>query len=122
MHQQLCALKDLLRLVSGLEEHIMDRYGLTLTEALALCSIGGGCSSGGDLAREVGLSPSRLSRILGKLERKGLVERLRREDDRRSWDTMPSPEGKLLLERMKRDGVDVPEPLTEYLNTRTQGV
>ncbi len=121
MHKQLCALKGLLRLVAGLEEEIMERYGLTLTEALTLCSVGGGCSSTGDLAAEVALSPSRLSRVLGKLERKGLVERRRRAEDHRNWETEPSPSGRLLLEDMRATGVTVPGPLNAYLETIAQG-
>lgn len=86
MHERLCALKGLLRAVSRLEESIREAYGVTLTEALCLCSIGGGCAAASPLGEEVALSPSRLSRVLGALESKGLLSRTRRSEDKRTWD------------------------------------
>lgn len=109
MHERLCALKGFLRAVSRLEESIRETYGITLTEALCLCSISGGCSLAGTLGEEVSLSPSRLSRVLGALERKGLVERRRRTDDRRTWDLLLTEAGALLAERMRDGEIELPE-------------
>lgn len=111
MHRQLCALKGVLRAVSRLEETIRESYGITLTEALCLCSIGGGCASAGNLGEEISLSPSRLSRILGSLETKGLLERRRRTDDKRSWDIELTAAGTELLERMRAGEIELPEEL-----------
>jgi DNA-binding MarR family transcriptional regulator len=111
MHERLCAIKGVLRAIARLDESIRTRYALTLTEALCLCSIGGGCVSAGDLAEEVGLSASRLSRVLSSLESKGLIERLRRKDDKRNWNNEMTNEGKILTERMKNEGIDIPEEL-----------
>lgn len=111
MHQKLCALKGVLRAVSRLEETIRESYGVTLTEALCLCSVGGGCASAGYLGDEVSLSPSRLSRILSALETKGLLERRRREDDKRSWDLVLTREGTELLLRMQAGEIELPEEL-----------
>ncbi len=111
MHERLCALKGVLRAVSRLEADIHAAYGLTLTEALCLCSIGGGCASAGNLAEEVGLSASRLSRVLASLEAKGLVERERRADDRRNWNNAPTGAGMALIGRMKAEGIAIPEEL-----------
>lgn len=111
MHRELCALKGLLRAVSSLEESIRDAYGVTLTEALCLCSIGAGCTGAGPLGEELTLSASRLSRILTALERKGLVQRNRRSEDRRSWDVEATTEGKALLDRMRAGQIELPEEL-----------
>lgn len=111
MHERLCALKGFLRAISILEEDIRGKYGLTLTEALCLCSIGGGCSSAGNLAADVGISTSRLSRVLSALEAKGLVERRRRDDDRRNWTNAPTQGGNALIARMKTEGIKIPEEL-----------
>ena len=111
MHERLCALKGFLRAISILEEEIRGKYGLTLTEALCLCSIGGGCNAAGNLAEEVGISASRLSRLLSSLEAKGLVERRRRDDDRRNWTNAPTQAGDSLIARMKTEGVNLPQEL-----------
>lgn len=44
-----------------------------------------------ELAKEVLLSPSGLSRVIDQLERDGLVERERRADDGRSSDAVLTP-------------------------------
>ncbi len=114
MHERLCALKGLLRAVSRLEESIRDGYGVTLTEALCLCSIGGGCAAAGSLGDEVALSPSRLSRVLASLERKGLLERRRRTDDRRSWDLLLTEEGSRLTLSMRNGDIELPKELAAW--------
>ena len=114
MHERLCALKGLLRAVSRLEESIRDGYGVTLTEALCLCSIGGGCAAAGCLGDEVALSPSRLSRVLGALERKSLLERKRRTDDKRSWDLILTEEGSRLTRLMRDGDIEIPNELAAW--------
>jgi DNA-binding MarR family transcriptional regulator len=114
MHERLCALKGLLRAVSRLEESIREAYGVTLTEALCLCSVSGGCTLAGDLGEEVTLSPSRLSRVLGALETKGLLERTRRKDDKRTWDLALTAEGAALVARMRDGEIELPVEIREF--------
>ncbi len=118
MHRTLCSIKSTLRAISKLEETIRGSYGVSLTEALCLCSAAGtsmeegqGCAYGTDLAEEVGLSPSRLSRVLSALEKKGLIVRARNEADRRKYEIAPSAEGQMLLQRMRDDGIEIPAGL-----------
>jgi DNA-binding MarR family transcriptional regulator len=120
MYQKLCELKSLLRAVGELEESIRSSYGVTLTEALCLCSaaessggaLSAGTSSTVELGSEFALSPSRLSRILGSLERKGFIVRHRRQDDRRSWDLRVTAAGVNLLQRMKTAEIELPAALS----------
>lgn len=111
MHNRLCSMKSTLRAISRLEESIRESYEITLTEALCLCSAISGCSYGSDLAEEVGLSPSRLSRVLSSLEKKGLVFRSRDERDHRKYEVLPTEEGRGLLTRMNQEGIDIPQGL-----------
>ncbi|MFA6506948.1 MAG: MarR family transcriptional regulator [Treponemataceae bacterium] len=118
MHERLCALKGLLRAVSKLEESIRDSYGVTLTEALCLCSVGGGCALATNLGDEVALSPSRLSRVLSSLEKKELLSRKRRMDDKRSWDLFLTEDGAKLVARMRDGEIEIPsEILAIKINT-----
>jgi DNA-binding MarR family transcriptional regulator len=55
-----------------------------------------------DLAAAVVLSPSGLSRRVDRLERAGLVERERGEDDARSVEATLTPEGERVLDRLRR--------------------
>jgi DNA-binding MarR family transcriptional regulator len=115
MHQQLCALKDILRSITQLEEAIQATYHISLTEAMVLCAIDGGCRYAHDLAEDVGLSPSRLSRIIAGLERKGLLEREQNREDRRHWQNRPTEAGKAILAHMKTEGIDIPPALESII-------
>ncbi len=117
MHQHLCALKDILRSITQLEEAIQETYGLSLTEAMVLCAIDGGCRYAHDLADDVGLSPSRLSRIIASLERKDLLQREQNRDDRRHWQNSPTEKGIALLTHMKTEGIDIPPALESIIGT-----
>jgi DNA-binding MarR family transcriptional regulator len=50
-----------------------------------------------ELAEQVLMSPSGLTRIVDQLVREGLVEREQREDDGRSFDAVLTPEGRTRL-------------------------
>ncbi|GAB1481407.1 winged helix DNA-binding protein [Treponema sp.] len=121
MHEQLCALKGLLRAVSRLEESIRDAYGISLTEALVLCAVDGGCTAAGNLTDDVGISASRLSRILAQLEKKALIHRTRRSDDKRNWDNEVTLKGRALLKKMKNEGIDMPSELESLGKTIVEG-
>jgi DNA-binding MarR family transcriptional regulator len=50
-----------------------------------------------ELAEQVLMSPSGLTRVVDQLQREGLVEREKREDDGRSFDTVLTPAGRTRL-------------------------
>ncbi len=122
MRQQICAMKRFFQLITGLEETVYQKFGLTLTEAMVLCSVSGGCTVAQDLATEVHLSPSRLSRVLSALEKKGLVERQRSLIDKRSLINQPSYQGKQLIQRINSEGIELPQELEFVLEALPQGV
>lgn len=111
MNEKLCALKTLLKAVATLDESLRAEYGLTLTEAICVCSIRGGTTGAVELGEEASLSPSRLSRVLGGLESKGVVVRTRRSDDRRAWDVGLSADGAALADRLRSGSIAIPEIL-----------
>jgi DNA-binding MarR family transcriptional regulator len=57
------------------------------------------------IAEEEGLNPTMLSRIIGTLESKGLVERLRAPEDKRAVTVAATPEGARLQERIRDERV-----------------
>ncbi|WP_304225610.1 MarR family winged helix-turn-helix transcriptional regulator [Gracilinema caldarium] len=90
---------------------------MSLTEAMVLCAIDGGCRYAHDLADDVGLSPSRLSRIIASLERKGLLEREQNRADRRHWQNQPTAKGREIVLQMKTEGIDIPPALESIMGT-----
>lgn len=75
------------RVVRAIDERLLDEHGAPLSTMEALVRIShapAGDISIAELAGEIRLSPSRTSRLVIDLERKGLVERQRDPSDARS--------------------------------------
>lgn len=99
--RELCELKALLAQVGQLEDRIQTETGLTLNEALAVCTLSKKCLGPGELAPELWVSPSRATRISQSLVRKGLAEAHPGLDaDGRRKTLGLSPEGEALAERL----------------------
>lgn len=110
-------LKEIFLFVHQAEEKIHIHSGLTLNEALFLCSLLHSRSPG-ELSRECGISLSRVSRILRSLESKGLILREERGADRRRASFSLSEEGerkRKSLETLSREWKD-PFPRNDIEN------
>lgn len=102
--KDLCSIKEVVRTIHELEQELKRRYGLTLNEGLCLCCVSSVSRSPGDCARQLGLSPSRVSRLLNALERKGLLERRSLPDDHRSTDLVVTSAGMRRLGELRSGG------------------
>lgn len=105
-------LRSLRRIIRAVDLHsrkLMTRYQLTAPQLLCLQAIvDHGPLTAARIAEAVYLSPSTLVGILDRLERKGLIERVRDEDDRRLIKLTATQRG---LELSKT----APSPLTGSL-------
>ncbi len=104
MDKDLCSIKDIVREIHRLESELKRKYGLTLNEGLCLCCVTRTGRTPGDCARQLGLSASRISRILNALERKGLLERRFGADDRRSTELTITETGRVRLDELRCNG------------------
>gem|GEM_PF-2669052 len=68
-------MKDLLRELQSLERDMQKNQDIGLEEAVLLCCISDRCKCQGDIATETGLSATQASRLLSRLENKGLLKR-----------------------------------------------
>jgi len=118
MQQQLCVLKDILRSIAQLEDQIQEHYHLSVSEALVFCALGDGHSTAVSLAERVGLSTSRICRIIASLERKGLIERFRDNHDRRQWENVLTNQGKQKLLMMQEKGIEMPQWLLSLASSK----
>lgn len=83
--------KNLLTL--GIEQEV---NGLDITHAQASCLIMlsmGGASTVTDIGRSLNTDAGSITRMLSRLEKRGLIVRTRRDDDRRVVDLSLTPEG-----------------------------
>ena len=107
----ICAMRDLLKALAALEARLAEAYGLTLNEAMVMCSLGDDTLSAGDIVACTGLTASHASKTLRAVEDKGLVaRRLGREDKRQMFFAL-TRKGRALLSRLKEQGLDLPPGL-----------
>jgi len=97
----LTALRRVSRAVSMHSRALLRSSGLTWPQSLVLKAISGGDAiTVGELARRVNLSQATMTDILLRLEHKGLVTRVRAEDDRRRVLVKLTSHGSRLSKRM----------------------
>lgn len=102
-------MRDLMRSLSELETQLEETYGVTLNEAMILCSVGSEIVSAGDITSCTGMTPSHTSKTIRSVENKGLLSRKLGEHDKRQMYFVLTRKGKNCLERIKEKGIDVPE-------------
>jgi DNA-binding MarR family transcriptional regulator len=107
----LCSIRKIQRALRRFEESLEAETGLTLNEAMCLCAVSKGMGEPGRLARELDLSPSRLSRILEALEAKKYVARRISESDRRGITVSLTRTGKAAVDKYRCADIEIPEEL-----------
>lgn len=104
-------MRELFQALSSLESSLQERYGLSLNEAMVLCSVGHETVTAGIIVERTGLTPSHASKIISQAERKGLLLRKLSESDRRQMCFTLTDKAHQCLEVMKERGVEIPERL-----------
>jgi DNA-binding MarR family transcriptional regulator len=84
-------------LAEPIQALLWQRAHLTLTQAAVLRNLRSGPQTAGRLGELTGLSAASISRLLDRLERRGLVSRSRDTHDRRIVDVRLEPAGERLL-------------------------
>jgi DNA-binding MarR family transcriptional regulator len=86
-----------------LEAEMIARLPLTAREASLICALAGNTVyRAHDLAERVGLSPSRLSRLLSGLQKKNMIAWNTSSEDRRALDIALTKKGRELCGRLEK--------------------
>jgi DNA-binding MarR family transcriptional regulator len=94
----LISLRRIIRAIDMRSRHLMQQAGLTGPQLLVLQAlVRHEQMSAGDLAREVNLSQGTVTSILDRLEKRGLILRMRSETDRRKVYVSLTSEGEAQL-------------------------
>lgn len=107
----LCAIRKLQTSLRAFEKHLKEETGLSFNDALLLCAVRKGIAEPGLLAKELELSPSRLTRILDSLEKRDLTRRELSPLDRRSMLVTLTTKGKQMVEQYSCSGITLPADL-----------
>jgi DNA-binding MarR family transcriptional regulator len=97
----LLAYLDALTLAEPIHERVWQEARITLTQLSLLRVLRSGPQGAGKLGIAVGVSPASLTRLVDRLENRGLVSRHRGDDDRRCVEVRIEPAGERLLGQMK---------------------
>ena len=63
-------MRELLKALSELETQLINTYGISLNEAMVLCSIGGETVTAGMIVERTGMTPSHASKTISLIEKK----------------------------------------------------
>lgn len=113
----LCRIRDLQRAISEYEARFSERFGLCLNEGMLLCAISDAKRplSSGEISEQLGLSSSNTSKVIASVEKKGLVERLLGEKDRRQMYFRLSGAGHGKLRAVNYAKLELPETLRDII-------
>ena len=115
----LCAIRKLQTSLRSFEDQLKQQTGLSFNDALLLCAVNKGICEPSALAKELELSPSRLTRILDSLESRKLVQRTLSIMDRRSLTVALTESGSEMVQTYSCSELNLPNELqfTQSPNT-----
>ena len=67
-------MRELLKALSELETQLINTYGISLNEAMVLCSIGKETVTAGTIVERTGMTPSHASKTISLIEKKWLPD------------------------------------------------
>lgn len=107
----ICLMRDLFRALSVFEERLTQAYGVSLNEAMVMCSIGKEYIAASTISERTGLTASHTSKVIRSAEKKGLLVRSLCDEDKRKMYFSLTDEAKAILEKIRNQGVEIPEML-----------
>lgn len=107
-------MRELNKALAALEESLVEMYGLSLNEAMVMCSMCGGKLSAGEISQATGLRASHLSKVLRSIEDKGFLIREFCDRDRRKVCFSLTEDALRRMDRLRREGLPVPELLRDF--------
>ena len=109
--RSLCVMKELFQALTVLENRLIDNYGVTLNEAMVLCSVGSETVSAGTIAECTGLAPSHLSKVIRSAEKKELLIRTMGSKDKRQMYFSLTSKAEERLNQIREQGLEIPQML-----------
>ncbi len=98
----ICAIKDVYKVLYQFEKDFAEANELTINEAMLLCCLKEGeAKSAGTICEFIGLSNSRVSKVITGMEDKGYIRRKVSREDKRQMFFSLTPKGKEKIEKMK---------------------
>ena len=114
--EPICAIKDIYKTLYQFEKDFSEAYDITINEAMLLCCLKDGeCKSASVICDFIGLSNSRVSKIITAVEDKELINRTICKEDKRQMIFELSAAGKEKVKEMMSAELNI-ETLFNKLN------
>ncbi|MEN2998002.1 MAG: MarR family transcriptional regulator [Brevinematia bacterium] len=107
--ESICKLRRMFSAVYKLERDIKKRFGVTANEIMILCLLNALDLSAGELSKEIGVSGSRLSKVINSLEKGGYIVRRIDDKDKRKMIFSITSKGKRKVEEFAESKLEVPD-------------
>ena len=93
--ESICAIKDIYKALYQFEKTFAEVHDITINEAMLLCCLKDGeTKSAGMICEYIGLSNSRVSKVITAVENKGYIRRNINKNDKRQMCFSLTPGGK----------------------------
>ncbi len=107
----ICVMRELFEALSVLESGLLCTHGVSLNEAMVLCSIGKETVMASTVVERTGMTASHASKVLSAAEKKGLLVRELGMKDKRQMHFTLTEAGLNCLAGIKEKGVEIPDLL-----------
>lgn len=106
--EPICALKDIYKALYQFEKEFSETHNITINEAMLLCCLkDNDCKTAGTICEYIGLSNSRVSKVITAVENKGFISRNISPEDKRQMLFNLTPEGKEKVQQMQRSELNI---------------
>ncbi|MEG1544828.1 MAG: winged helix DNA-binding protein [Tannerellaceae bacterium] len=106
--EPICALKDIYKALYQFEKDFSDTHLLTINEAMLLCCLKEGeARTAGTICEYIGLSNSRVSKVITAVENKGFIRRAVSKEDKRQMLFTLTPKGKEKVQQMMTANLNI---------------
>lgn len=100
--EPICSIKDIYKVLYQFEKAFSEENDITINEAMVLCSLKeGGSKTAGAICEYIGLSNSRVSKVITSVENKSYIQRLLNPVDKRQMLFVLTDEGREKIKQMQ---------------------
>ena len=99
--EPICAIKDIYKILYQFEKNFSEVHAITINEAMLLCCLKDNeAKSAGMICDYIGLSNSRVSKVITSVENKGFIRRNINKEDKRQMFFSLTPKGKEKIQQI----------------------
>ena len=116
--EPICAIKDIYKILYQFEKNFSEVHAITINEAMLLCCLKDNeAKSAGMICDYIGLSNSRVSKVITSVENKGFIRRNINKEDKRQMFFSLTPKGKEKIQQMMQAELNMDSLFNQLKNT-----